>query len=66
MKPLKEEDILAAYKNAIEVFRDDLDEVIDVIKETVNEEIVSEENENIESVQEELTKIRQEIIELFK
>jgi flagellar basal body-associated protein FliL len=66
MLPLKEEDILEAYKRVVTRFSGDLADVLDVVKESINEELKAENNEDLTPVKERLTETRKQIIELFK
>ena len=66
MLPLKEEDILEAYKRVVTRFLGDLSDVLDVVKESINEELKAENNEDLTPVKERLTETRKQIMELFK
>ena len=66
MLPLKEEDILEAYKRVVTRFLGDLSDVLDVVKESINEELKAENNEDLTPVKEKLTETRKQIMELFK
>ncbi len=66
MLPLKEDDILEAYKRVVTRFSGDLADVIDVVKESINEELKAENIEDLTPVQEKLTETRKQILELFK
>ena len=66
MKPLKEEDILEAYKRVVSGFREELEEVVETTKESIREEFEQECIESVEPIQEELAEIRKTIMELFR
>lgn len=66
MLPLKEDDVLEAYKRVVTRFSGDLADVLDVVKESINEELKAENNEDLTPVQERLTETRKQIMELFK
>lgn len=66
MLPLKEDDVLEAYKRAVTRFSGDLADVLDVVKETINEELKAENIADLTPVQERLTETRKQIMELFK
>ncbi len=66
MLPLKEDDVLEAYQRVVTRFSGDLADVIDVVKESINEELKAENIADLTPVQEKLTETRKQIMELFK
>lgn len=66
MLPLKEVDVLEAYKRVVTRFSGDLADVLDVVKESINEELKAENIADLTPVRERLTETRKQIMELFK
>ncbi len=66
MKPLKEDDLIEAYKRVVVKFQKEFEEVIEITKESITEIFADDGYKDIEPVQEELAKIRKEIMELFR
>ena len=66
MLPLKEVDVLDAYKRVVTRFSGDLADVLDVVKESINEELKAENIADLTPVRERLTETRKQIMELFK
>ena len=66
MLPLKEDDVLEAYKRVVTRFSGDLADVLDVVKESINEELKAENIADLTPVRERLTETRKQIMELFK
>lgn len=65
MLPLKEDDILEAYKRVVTRFSRDLADVIDVVKESIDEELKIENIADLTPVQEKLTETRKQILENY-
>lgn len=66
MSPLKEDNILDAYKRVVERFSRNLADVLETVKESINEELKAENIADLTPVQERLTETRKQILELFK
>lgn len=66
MLPLKEVDILDAYKRVVTKYAGDLKEIIQVIKENANLELNSSSEDRLESISNELLDARKEIMKLFE
>ena len=66
MLPLKEVDVLEAYKRVVTRFSGDLADVLETVKESINEELKAENIADLTPVRERLTEIRKQIMDLFK
>lgn len=66
MLPLKEEDILEAYKRVVNRFSGDLSDLVTKLKESVAEELKQENIKDLEPIQTLLTETRKQIMEILK
>ena len=66
MLPLKEVDVLEAYKRVVTRFSGDLADVLETVRESINEELKAENIADLTPVRERLTETRKQIMELFK
>lgn len=66
MKPLREEDILKAYEQLIEMVYDDLKDIVNVVKKNISKEIKIDSPKDLGPVQEEIAELRQKILELLR
>ena len=66
MLPLKEDDVLEAYKRVVTRFSGDLSDVLETVRESINEELKAENIADLTPVKERLTETRKQILELFK
>ena len=64
--PLKEDDVLEAYKRVVTRFSGDLSDVLETVRESINEELKAENIADLTPVKERLTETRKQILELFK
>lgn len=66
MLPIKETDILDAYKRVIERFSGDLSELVEMVKETINSELNNDCSEDLEPIETKINDDRKLIMELFQ
>ncbi len=66
MKPIKEQDILDAFKRAVQRLVGDFSEIVQVVKETAEEELKSQQTSNLTAIEDELVEQRKAVLELFK
>lgn len=66
MLPLKEDFALEAYKRVVTRFSGDLADVLDVVKESIIEELKAENIADLTPVRERLTEIRKQIMDYSK
>lgn len=66
MKPLKEDDVYAAYERAIERLIGDASEIIEIVRQSTQEGLQVNESDGIEEVREALMQARKEVLDLFK
>ena len=66
MLPIKEEDIYKAYGNAIETLCGDLSDVVEQVKKVIEEELKSENFEDLKPIEKELQDSRNNMMQLFK
>lgn len=66
MKPIKEQDILDAFKRAVQRLVGDFSEIVQVVRETAEEELKSQQTSNLTAIEDELVEQRKAVIELFK
>lgn len=66
MKPLKEEDIYAAYGRAVQRLIGDTSGIIDIVKQATTEGLQAERNTDIDEVRDELMKARKDVLDLFR
>lgn len=66
MKPLKEDDVYAAYERAIERLIGDASEIIEIVRQSTQEGLQVDESNGIEEVREALMQARKEVLDLFK
>ena len=66
IKPLKEDDIYAAYERAIERLVGDASDIIEIVKQSTKEGLQVDEPDDIEEVRDALMQVRKEVLDLFK
>ncbi len=66
MLPIKEEDIYNAYKRAVNRVCGDLSDIVQITKESIEEELKSKYNENLDPISNELKSHRNAMMELFR
>ncbi|MDY6394746.1 MAG: recombinase family protein [Bacteroidales bacterium] len=66
MKPLREIDVVDAYKRVIKTHGGDLQEILDILKENINEEIGLTEKDEEFDLDAEILKKQQRILELYR
>lgn len=66
MKPLKEQEIYAAYERAIGKLLGDSSGIIEIIRQATEEGLKVEITEDLEAIRKELMEARKEVLELFK
>lgn len=66
MLPLKEEDILDAYKRVMSRLAGDVSEVIQAVKEIIESELSPSQTETVAKYEEDINMYQKRIIELFK
>lgn len=66
MLPIKESDLNKAYKNAVERLLGNVEEVNDMIRKTIENEILIEREADLTAVQQEIEVAQQNILELFQ
>ena len=66
MKPLKEEDIYAAYARAVAKLLGDKADIIEIVKQATTESLRTDKTEDIDTIRDELLQARKEVLELFK
>ncbi|MDD3383685.1 MAG: hypothetical protein PHX46_02605 [Bacilli bacterium] len=66
MLPIKETDIIEAYKRVIERFSGDLSELVEMVKETINSELNNDCSKNIEPIETKINNDRKLIMEIFQ
>ena len=66
MKPLKEDDIYAAYGRAVERLVGDASGIIELVKEATEEELHIEKIDELEQIRDALMEARKEVLDLFK
>ena len=66
MKPIKEQDIPDAFKRAVQRLVGDFSEIVQVVRETAEEELKSQQTSNLTAIEDELVEQRKAVLELFK
>lgn len=66
MLPIKETDILDAYKRVIERFSGDLSELVEMVKETIDSELTNDSIMDVVPIDEKINDRRKQVMELFQ
>jgi DNA invertase Pin-like site-specific DNA recombinase len=66
MKPVKEDDIYDAYKRVVARFGGDMTEIIEIVKDCIEEETAKEQENDLAEVENKILSCQKEVLELFK